>query len=214
MKVYKISCTNTRYLVDSDREKMRKIVEFDFGAKSLKDKWDVMNFYIGNPKAKDSDFYNYGDALVFNQKAKDILHSIICHLGEYLPIEIEGIEKEYFMFNVLQICNCIDDENSIYKFRKNGQYENVIGLKNVLENDKNSTIYLLHNGITYNLSKATTSLFMVSDHNGHITGPFCTEGVFPSELEFYQLYKDNKLSGLEFEEMFLVGENYSDIIRK
>ena len=55
----------------------------------------------------------FSDVPICSEKAKDVIESI-CNEGEveFLPCIVEGIEDNYYIFNVLGAEDCVDYDNS------------------------------------------------------------------------------------------------------
>lgn len=205
MKVYKIeldldkiqslACDDPRYKAGDHMH--------DCTGKSIKKDWEKYMFYIYNPKIKPKDFYNF-DGLVFNQKVYDVLGLYLEQYGEFLDIEVEN-GPELFLFNTTAICDCIDRDNSVYEMNirnseGRGRFIQGIG-KDLFINNNSERIYK----IQFKLFKDNINLplFMVKDHNSNGEGPYCTDGFFPPEQEFFHIYHQHNLTGLLFDDVEL-----------
>ncbi len=206
MRIFEISSNyKSRSIVAENYQEYIDKFGFDvtYPGKSLKDKWDFLEFYLDDLKRKESNFYSWDiNGLSFNENTLAIFQSHFQNMGEILDFNIEGEKQKYFYLNILNTENTtLVEEVRKKAFRKNG------------------TIVHKHAWV-FDPNKVKSSLFLAlqkaknKDYIDVLRGPFCTSGLLPEDQEFYHIYHKHNMTGLEFEEMFLVDESYPDLLRE
>jgi hypothetical protein len=74
--------------------------------------WKVPTFYIEKPLIPRPDFFNAVLGLVCNEKAREIAGEAMEMSGEFLPIRVEDIKGEYWIYNITNTINVVDEAKS------------------------------------------------------------------------------------------------------
>src|SRR5688572_5839870 len=72
--------------------------------------WKVQTFYIEKPLIPKPDFFWIGArAFVCNEKARELVGESMEMYGEFLTIEVEGEKGKYWIYNITNILNVLDE---------------------------------------------------------------------------------------------------------
>jgi hypothetical protein len=115
MTIYEIrmNVENYQYLLPANPEIARG-QDLIFDCERRSDTWDPPQVYVGNPKAKRGNFFNFlkGDPYVCDQRAYEVLEHLFYPCAELLPLPFEG--KTLYVINVLACLNILDEERSTF----------------------------------------------------------------------------------------------------
>lgn len=178
--------------VNSELDKIQNILpaedyEFEvlsFNGQPKLEGWTKKRFFVFNPLKKRKNFFilgSDGGALAMDEKAAIELAEFWSLAGELLPIYLETGE-ELFILNVLEVCNCLDQERTKFDYYSDGTRGRVLAPVFHIDRWPESSIFKIPELIR-------THVLTYVDVKG-------------SEDEFYTAYKNSGLSGLRFEEMF------------
>lgn len=103
---------NFQYLLPADPERARS-GDLTFDCNRWGDTWDPPEVYVGNPKAKRGNFFNFlkGDPYICDQRAHDALEHLLYPFAELLPLPFEG--ETLYVINVLTCLNILDEKHTI-----------------------------------------------------------------------------------------------------
>jgi hypothetical protein len=137
--------------------------------------------YVFNPKKKKGNFFSLGGigALVFDQKAHDIMLTVFDMAGEILPINVSG--ENLYILNVLECVNMLDEKNTVWDYYPDGGRGRILKYSFFKNRLSESSLFKIPQ-----TSKAEILTY---------------SGVKDCEDEFYSLYHNNNLTGLIFEEL-------------
>jgi len=74
--------------------------------------WKVPRFYIEKPLIPRPDFFNAVLGLVCNENAREIAGEAMEMSGEFLPIRVEGVAGEHWIYNITNTINVVDEQKS------------------------------------------------------------------------------------------------------
>lgn len=98
-----------------------------FDCQHMKDNWSRdIEWYSFNPKNKKGNFFSLGNGggFVFDKSVYDSdLLTLLEMAGEIIPIQVEG--QEFYVMNVLECVNALDEKNSQWDFYDDGSRANI-----------------------------------------------------------------------------------------
>ena len=120
MKYYKLRADVNNYAWLECKDKYFNQL-FSMRGESLLNEWDVITLTRIHERVELplGDYPNFTVPIVSN-KIKAILDSICDNYIEYLPIKIKKCDEIYYIFNVLNILDCINKEKSDIKYFSDG----------------------------------------------------------------------------------------------
>ena len=192
MKVYEIDIDiNHMRSLDTKTYDYEKEIQW-FQGKSMNDIFfeDKEKFVVDKIKAKYMDFYGGTSQLILTPYSYEILGQNLNKYGEFFKCEIVNspIPNNYaYFFNMLTILDPYDKNQSEWHINYKGKKTRPTK-------------------IVFKKKKITKALFIIP--NGHRDYAykwdyFCTDGLIPPEEEFYHIYQNSGLKGLQFKEIEL-----------
>jgi hypothetical protein len=89
-------------------------------------RWKSLEFFFDNPSCPRSDFMWLSSDLVCNQRARDVVGSILERSGELLPVTIEREAGNFYLYNCTTILKALNPSDSIYETTKKDQWTELI----------------------------------------------------------------------------------------
>ena len=88
---------------------------FHFCGRPLRHKWRPLELEISMPLLPRPDFFDFGTGVfVCNQHARDLAGEALEMAGELLPASVKGEHGEFFVFNVTNCIEAIDEKRSTW----------------------------------------------------------------------------------------------------
>jgi hypothetical protein len=122
MKVIRIDIDSNIYqsiFPDVSDEMVLLYSEFD--CNELKSVWQEVEWYVFNPKRKKGNFFSlgHGGAFAFDEMVKNSsLFSLLEMAGEIIEIRVKS--EKYFILNVLNCIDALNEKLSTYHYYNNG----------------------------------------------------------------------------------------------
>ncbi len=126
MKVWKLWSNEDNVLLTSIGDELPAILD-QIDGRSLIDSWVPISVEIEGKKRKKKDFANYLlKAPVVNHKTKALLESFLGDQVEFLPLDYHPSDPkdntQFYICNVLNILDCVDEEKSVRRHSKRGTF--------------------------------------------------------------------------------------------
>jgi len=151
-----------------------------FDCRPVAKEWTVPKLHVFNPFKRKGDFLAVTPgALVFREKVMDVMADIMEAAGEVLPATVDG-EPVYFL-NTLSCIAILDSEKSVWEYYPNGKKRRIAKYS------------------FYSYTEEST-LFKIPEESCAYV--YCYSGVSDTEDEFLGRYKEYKLTGLLFQELW------------
>lgn len=123
MKVYRIDIDPNIYqTIYPDVTDDEILLYSEFDCRTMNDQWQSVEWYIFNPKLKKGNFFSlgHGGGYAFDSKVKDSsLFTLLEMAGEIIEIEIK--REKYYLLNVLNCIDALDENVSTFDYYKNGK---------------------------------------------------------------------------------------------
>ena len=125
---YRLSCDSENYrnyiLKENERFEMIDFANL-FDGRPHKSDYQLVHFVMtvkSEIKYPVADIF-LGPVPICSERAKDVILSICAESEvEFLPCGLEGVEEQYYIFNVLGTTDCVDYESSIFhRFPSSGR---------------------------------------------------------------------------------------------
>lgn len=143
-------------------------------------KWKIPTFYIEKPLVPRPDFFCAVLGMVCNQTAREIAGEAMEMSGEFLPIKVENEKGKYWIYNITNTINVVDQKKS--EWQKLGP-------------EPEDRMLIKPAFISSRFGEET--LFKIREDRG--ARMYCVEfSGDPDDGEFKAVVEHNGLTGLEF----------------
>lgn len=182
MKVFRIDINpNIFQTIYPDVTDEEILLYSEFDCNLMNERLKKVDWYIFNPKLKKGNFFSlgHGGALVFDEDVKNSrLFTLLEMSGEIIEIEIK--QKKYFLLNVLNCIDALNENASTFYYYKNGNRGRILNYSFHADRVTECPIF--------KIPQTSKSEILLRDP-------------FDISDDFVSIYKMEKLTGLEFVEL-------------
>ncbi|WP_322902915.1 imm11 family protein [Paenibacillus sp. SGZ-1009] len=188
MKIWEMWSNENNVKVVTIEESSHDILD-QIDGRSLLDCWTPIPVEVKGGKRKKKDFASFLlKAPVVSHKTKALLEPFLGDQVEFLPLDFQSSDAKddttYYICNVLNIVNCIDEEKSIRKYSKRGtfiDYEKIVFDERIFSMEQDLKIFRIE-AISHKSCYATDQFKQFLEQH-HISGPDF-ELIWDSEVDY------------------------------
>jgi len=86
------------------------------------DSWTTPTLFIADPRQPIANFYQFTrNALVFDERARDVMLDLFEACGQIFPLDVEGLGRQLYLLNVLEVADAIDEQKSRWDINPDGE---------------------------------------------------------------------------------------------
>ena len=144
-------------------------------------KWKTPTFYIEKPLVPRPHFFRVWFAVACGEKARELAGEAVEMSGEFLPINVEGEKGKYWIYNITNTINVVDEKKSEWQKLRPGPKDRML---------KKPAFIPSRFG--------EETIFKIPENRG--ARMYCVEFAGdPDDGEFKAVVEHHGLTGLEFE---------------
>lgn len=109
----------------NNRHRDSGLLRVQLGHGSKTSEWHRIRLFVQNPGKPISDFLWLGSELVSSERARSLVGPSIDKHGEWLPVSIDGVAGDYYIYNSTTVIDVLNPKLSIWEFFKETGTSNI-----------------------------------------------------------------------------------------